>query len=137
MVPNVQLTVTLTWNKPEFYMMQPATNTRHYRLDPAQAYLHIDKAELNHDVLADLTRKISKNPVIYHTTGIAKEGGGILMDLLLLETVIQNYVVGKGQRFFRSPPISQDSKTPFKIYVAFVDFHAYLGNEHMNPFDFR
>ena len=71
-------------------MMQPATNTRHYRLDPAQAYLHIDKAELNHDVLADLTRKISKNPVIYHTTGIAKEGGGIFMDHCSLSSPSRN-----------------------------------------------
>lgn len=70
MVPNVPFTVELQWNKPEFYLMQPATNKKRYWLEPTEAFLHIDKAELSHAVLTELSHKIAKNPVIYHTNGM-------------------------------------------------------------------
>jgi hypothetical protein len=36
LIPNVPLTVELSWQKPEFYLMQPESYTGRYRLEPTQ-----------------------------------------------------------------------------------------------------
>ena len=62
---------------------------------------------------------------------------GILSPFLLPETVTAGWGIPARTRHFRSPPINTDSKTPFKIYIAFVEADAYYADPYKNPFDLR
>jgi hypothetical protein len=59
------------------------------------------------------------------------------MRYFLAETIIITDQINAGQMKYQSSNIIPMKKTPFRIYIGFIEQDAFLGHKHKNPFDFR
>jgi hypothetical protein len=50
---------------------------------------------------------------------------------LPLETIVADELIPKGSQFYRSGFLNLESKTPYKIFILFLDREAHFGHPHV------
>lgn len=115
---NIRMKVTLTRNKPAFYMMMK---------NGEDIECVISKAEL-------LVRRVRVNPQIMYAHSLALQKSTAKYPIK--RSMVVPYTIGSGLLEFKTPNLAS-TILPQRIIVGLVDHHAFTGDYSLNPFNFQ
>jgi hypothetical protein len=130
--PNTRVEYNIEINDSKFFLWQPTTNTNEYDLLIVNAYMYVDVCGVNHSAVLEFEKRFITNdkPYTYHYNGknVSVMFRYTRPNIHVSETTIITQGINPGVTAYHSTPITQLQRTPYKIYVGFVDHEAFEGN---------
>ena len=116
--PGMKCVFTFHQTKHVIRICQPKDVTKKYYLTIEDMVLHLPICHLSENSYVKLKKQLNVTPAKLHYT----------------RSDLRNYVIKKGATQYSGANLFQNSIIPVRVYVAFVDHDAFMGNVNKDPF---
>jgi len=118
--PSHDLKLTLTKNRPQFYLRSSEVAGQEHKLQLEKVILVVKRVELYDDTQASLDKAML-------------EAGKIIYPIRRVD--VKSHTIATGTKIFQESIVS--GQMPYRIILGFVDSDAYSGSYAKSPFNFK